>query len=1124
MQNTHAESYSDSILLANGENTDLMTSDNNIKTIKHTSDLLIAFKNNFDQKTQSHLQMMEEQGISLSNYKTDIKFLKKELDDVISSNKGLQNLLNNILEAVFEVSGINVIDYHEIPKYIKNFGNKHKEKMERTISDLTSQLHDARTKILGLKNNSSNIVAPENVLEVISDDKNREIRGLKRRIGQLFEENSTLKSKLDYSRTSKQKSQRKNNVDKKNNTDSSINRFDSSLDDVIPDITKRIFDDFQKKRLKKRHYVRDILEKDAHIASLEVRVGELLLKVEEAKKTLDIPESPFKEIEPELPDITQYHILESYDNLLKAKSDEILALFEQRKRLLQLVNVYEKTIEYTEKMLTQASYDNEKLNDRLDAAATEVDSVQMQVDRAIQNILDSILEFLPPEVSRKYDALRALPHSQHIIELFAMTRSELDAAKIRVNNPGFEETRLPHVTAQLENAVRFLKTMKGSQTVVPLLSDPEFRLDMNKQIENIRKTLEMFPDNHRRPSIFNTREADQHIKLFFDIAADKANESPIRELFALFSALVEINKMLTNRILEMEPQYSKTYNELAKLKQIYEDELDKQEEIRMEIMPILEYNSERQTGVDFYRLVWDLIFLESKLEASNEANSRDISVLKKNINQMEEEFGSKYNSRDKNYKNKIADLKKYKAHLQHINDDLRTTNRGLQENNEFLLADNIKLKSQNEMLLKNNKEFAYETKKLNMKIEKSRTYKANCKVLENKVMDLEDKISDLECRLSKGYDDIAALSLERNNLEKELFTVSSKKDAISKDNSDLKKQVDDLTLIIEQMLKSISKRSEILSDKIENRMKQMQIYIDESVQRYKLAEEMQAKFTNKQSEYQKVIAQLKSQNHISNVRLNDMEEHCKKVHESSEAHIQAEIIHAKQKLEIEKNEIKDFVICSCDRLIQLLQSTFKIKIQGNIDLWDIINIIEEQFNSIGAGELTRLSHEISECKARLNIGKDDSLFDAIVRLLNDYEDAKEQNKLLQDEKEVISFQKLEAEEEVNRLFVNKKMADEWEEWAKKLYMSQHDGAGTSNYRLGIENLVYSKGDPTMGRKMDILRTEKLIFTNNVIRSATGQYFDKFSPCSLRSLILVFMFVRRLRVYAKSATIFCQLNH
>ena len=646
------------------------------------------------------------------------------------------------------------------------------------------------------------------------------------------------------------------------------------------------------------------------------------------------------------------------------------------------------------------------------------------------------------------------------------------------------------ILGHLENALYFIRTLKNSPPdEESSLKDKELRKTINQQCKQIEDFL-----SENKPkavaSLFDNSNADEQLKTFFDfVDENEKTESPFRELYSLFTAVIEVNQMLFERNNELthETQKSKVRAEnLQKELDEENDNCDQKDKIINELLDQMEKTLEQRpknilTGYrDVCLIIKELMNELAKNKKEAESLNRKYKKAKKsndsNINQIHskekeiDELTEKCSRMQKQAEIQKAELEANISALKNKHQELSNKVDHHSQKTQKLKEQNQELQAQVEDLQKQNAE-------LNNKI--------------HDYMQNEDfttsTINGFESRVSKMKIKNANLKKKNNELESQLHKIVD----------DIKSQNDSLEKSYQDNLQQLTNENEEL--------------------RAKLDEEIAVNKRNKQSrnEYQTKFAKMKLNEVQRTTELNEAKKSLQMLEQQSNSKLDAQKIAYEEIIQKFKQYCDDCTLKLASILNEDIsqfqeekeddsnEQNEKSDQNKKLNLDKLIDSIEKKIHP-------NLIKDARETKSLLKLDKHDSIYETVKKLVKGL---MHKDKLIkgleQNNNELKNITKSLTAEELNY----------WKNWGNKLYCKINGDDEPKPYdsdkiRETIERVLDDIINPESNeRKLDILKTEKLIlskFDNSAIQRKSTEPVE-----SIRAITLTFMLVGRLQKFAQA---------
>lgn len=952
-----------------------------------------------------------------------------------------------------------------------------------------------------------------------------------------------------------------NKIEKMPEYENAMKLLQSDETDSISNTEKQI-NDLNKKKI--NHLKNEIKTKNEMISNLQATIDEMKSKYDTTKTELDYKTIQNAKLEQEIAkkkqDQSNHENLISeisknqtedlekvnktfdiFNEFIQNKDKQIVDLTNQRDSLITIVKQFETIESASEESLRRAILDNERLEMQLDELQLNYQQSLEESREIINQLFDNLSNTYDFEFSSDktpYENVVSLIEkltSQSNITTFkddfepivdiTSNHSEYESQPTTVNTVNSEKEKRMIVLGQFENAVRFIHSLANSSNKVISQFDFQDRTLILTQCVRMSKFIEEEIGDYNLPtisSLFDPLSVESNAKLFYkfvDGSEDALKQPPLRELYAMFLATLEVNFLLFNKM-----------NELTKIQNSLKDNQQKLQE-------------QRRSKEDSYREIYhgqcqklrDLAKVARSYTQLDESESDPFEILISLIESHKKLL--------KVHKNDLQSIKKLKSVI-------------------FSMTSNMISNSQNTTEINDNQSHKSETKLLYHHIKKLKSENETLKNDINHISSEKDKI------LIKSKSEIDRLKEQLNQSRVTYEELYSKYSQIEIENRSFEDEIVKLTQKIQEMEKQTQnhqKEKQEMNEKIE-RQKEAERKVKEKNKN--LAKRIQEIENSNQTKHQPE-KEIKPNNDIENLS-NQIQEKQEEI-----SHLQAELTSMKNEKMVLQMSMKKLMLqnkrnqCLIDQFtsqIQQRENQAKLKCEAQIYQSKLENekIIKDLKESITSG--IKKLHDILKDKFDIQVSEDKhtipDLTSILYRVINE-KHVQEINSLNLDSKvnAVDLIQQLRNEVDANRATIdqlshtneqletemeeifakNSKLSEcqidltNWISWARSIYRLVTEGqvapSSIPDLRCALEeSMLTAIGHRKMRRKLEILRTEKKVLITPSIRNTLNAIFEqssipnrKFQKTSflpkvpsVRPITLAFMFLRRLQQYGGCA--------
>lgn len=688
------------------------------------------------------------------------------------------------------------------------------------------------------------------------------------------------------------------------------------------------------------------------------------------------------------------------------------------------------------------------------------------------------------------------------------------------------------ILGHLENALYFIRTLSKSDYKENPIEDSELKQlieDQCKKIEEFLKINEptkvssIFGDNgsideqlkafynmtnkstKSKKRSNNSFEEDEEENLNEEDLIEVASLSPeVRSLFSLFTAAVEVNKILfdRNRILEREyKKFRKSNKEMKSQRDQMKNEIVSTEKAILEIKDKIEKN-----------LGHNVDSVDNGLDEFCEILAKTSDIIDIKDNETEK------------LKKSILKLKKSNSSL---SNQLKAK--------EKQIASLVKKLNE----AKFEKENAQ--KELNATIEKVKAEKENVKyVKEREVHPKEEEIDEVDRdeidfdqkederisltqQLQEAQEQNKILQNQLSNITKEMDNYQASSDFNVSNTSNYEAQVTSLKGKLKKLkiqkarnetqlqseLEENKKRNEQLENSYRNQLEQLNKELNTVRYQYIAQKELNQDAKAKQENNYMQLAKGKAIQKKLEAELKEAKESIKLTQQQNELKIKALKMSFEKMTNDTKKKISDITkkLTNAVNLNNNNNSEFTID-----DLQQIVDLIDEKYDF-------KVIKDAALAKEKLRIGKRQRLSYAVDKLhLRIMELEK---KVLSKENEKTSLQrkyekKLKEYNSVTQSVAYRE-ATEWKKWVESIYSKLNEGEvcpiNIMETKVAIERAIEENLRPvSFDRKLNILRNEKKILSIHDIRTVVESKY-KSPVTSLRPMMIMMLFLRKIECYA-----------
>lgn len=879
--------------------------------------------------------------------------------------------------------------------------------------------------------------------------------------------------------------------------------------------------DFEEFRIQMKSMTNRMHEKDLKLTELETTIRELKfeqdeindecrkLKIEKQQLLLELKQKSNQLNE----DSSIQQALSIFEDIIKDQNITISQLSHRQQVLLNLIHAYDEASQDFEQSMQQISKDNNQLANENASMNRELSESKNAISE-VQELSNQIQDIVPNELINQINDFDDLSPQEQIIELVTKMNDKASSTQTeelsQSTSQHSETSRELVLLGHLENAIKFIRTLSGGakSSKSNSLLDNETQTLILTQCARIGKFIEENTYSQDFPhitSIFDPSETKNQLQLFFDfIDENEVDNTPIRELYALFNAVIETNRLLFEKNQELIHQASesaanKLQNENETLKELLNQQNAMIEDASERLNDFIE-----EPAQDFFSNLE--IFIERYLDLNEriEASHQEIDNLKKEIQEQakpQKEIGK--DPQVPQLQTKIRQQQKLIRELQNQIQEEKDSQNKFREDASSHLDDAI-------ASLQKAQEEQHEMEQLKAKINKLQIYKQQAAKLSNQVKKLNSQIHQLE--MEKETVEAQKGRIEESNYQflDQIDDLKRANSRLQDKNSALSSQVKELKVNNEQVLQSIKKRNEELSHRYDKRLKDMETEIYQAQNRLVELQGNIVQLKNEKTEQQITIAKMKLQERSQNIKLSQIEEQNKRKIESIENQKQAQTLALKAAFDNDYQALQDEFQDAAINLREVIEKGFDIDFEEQLSVQNLVfalsNLIDQQNDILQDALSTR---------RKFDIKSEASLNEIMSDLQMQNKDLSQNLSRAKQELETIIEQLELIKKENEELTTTNQIQGEWVNWSKIMYrqitMGQSPPYSPKDIKFALEEgLIASIGHRTLLRRLQLLRVQKRIFLCH--EPSTLEYNDE-QVNSIRPLALVLLFTRRLQTYS-----------
>ena len=773
-------------------------------------------------------------------------------------------------------------------------------------------------------------------------------------------------------------------------------------------------------------------------------------------------------------------VISFFEKAMNNLSESLNPIAEQRNELLKLCSSYQQYLDIADKEI-------ERLQNELNNEVEKNENNSKEIEELYEELAEIVPDYCQDENEQ------STPREKIVALVQNLADQSSSYSTVVSEKDGDQGQILGH----LENALYFIRTLKTAKSDAENpVKDQELRNLIDDQCEKIEEFLkEHKPD--AVTSIFSDSNMEEQLKTFYQLVDENdKNESPIRELYALFTAAVEVNKMLFERNNDLDEEFQNIRTQAQEIQDLLNEqnnESEKKDYILEELLDKMEKTLEQrpENVISGYEDVCSII---DELMSEMSKKDKEMKTLKQKCDKLqkfEDTYSSQTQTKDKQIAELVNKLNETKYNAEVKQNELQTR---LEEAHGYMVEHG----HDHELLEKAN----HRIEKLKQRVHDYEEIQAQLRDSQEQNLVLKNEVSRMtrQVEMYQQSEELTASTL--SGYENRVSSMKGKLGQLKKKNEELEEK-------IRTSIEDMKKQNESLEETYKKTVQQMNDENDDL--RAKLAEEKEANKQGKKSldEYQSKIAKMKLDELQRTTELNETKNSLKISEQQLNAKLEAQKIVYTTQIEKEK--------AHCAECAKRLSIIIGEKKSASTDIDEVIGRVEVKYN-------TRHMNDAYKTRELLKLKDEDSLYKIISKLTK---------VLYQKEGKVKDLEENQKELEKNLEQANQIAASTtaeqlamWKKWANKLYRRLNNGEmnpiNPEKTRESIEKAIDNLVKPQIvERKFTILQKQKNIYQANDKKAMKEK--GKKPIDSIRAVTLSFMFLGRLQKFSQNVPLPYKMN-
>lgn len=936
-----------------------------------------------------------------------------------------------------------------------------------------TNVDDAIAKIDGLfdavsSKAETNIMSIDDLLSFIDDLIKRDHES-KTLIERTEKENQRLANLLDEARVKDLELENEQLRRKLSQDSSSSTEIISRLNDAKDDVDTQI----------------KLAQYESHIAELELEIKELKSR-ERTQMDKTITETKTEKGFDNIDAIEK--AIDMFELFSNTQTDVIQLQSSQKDALAAAVDKLTACLTAAESVIKELSEEREELISQVEATEKEFEEQRQRNADRLQTLSERVCELLPPEITPMVGQI-----DEQIVKA---VRDLVDKIESDTGSKSSQrDKREMALLAQLDKAVCFARAFATSKLELDRSTFSEFeRSRMITEIARIQNFIgsEALELPHSA-SLFRDDTPEEQLKILNDfISRDAVFTTPIREIYALFALVVDVNAILFKKNKELSERYGSKLAHLEEVNGELQKTVDANNE-KLECCAVLLREITGDEEQDLVALAYNVVKEFNQLATDSKENAKSIQSLTTTLDHLEGKQGKPKMSKVK------AKLQKYK--------ELLIAER--QEREE--LAEEAKKKI-NEVIAQLKESEARwaecDVEKISTKI---RAYKACCKKQARVVNRLEDENKKLKEENAVVKSENEKLVSANKRLEEQITEAKTELSSQTEKYLRLKSKTEEMGRENSAIIQSIREKNEEVQRRYGKRMEELETMVEkkneELVRAVSERNESKAMLVEVKAE----AAKLRLSEKMLTIKLNRLSEQAQLQTQTLEGRMSAKLASLKAEYDSKIKELQSEIQKSTDTLVDVIEDTFGVHMRAEAKaslestMYELSDLLAQNFVK-----------DSLDTRKNLNM-KDNESLSMIIDGYN-YQIA-ERDQKIQDLQEAFAKQKKKASDFESRY---KEMDDivreyhEWMQWGTSLFLVLKNVSPPSPDLMRFdleESVLASLGHRDIMRRLETLRTEKKFLLSR--NGPLARVRSTRSQPTLRAMIAVSVCLKRLLTFNRS---------
>ena len=859
-------------------------------------------------------------------------------------------------------------------------------------------------------------------------------------------------------------------------------------------------------------------EKDVKINQLQLDLENM--KTDYEKRILELQDELRKSQEAPKPEVKRDDIQETakvFEDLVIAQEQQIQELNDEKLKLLNVLHKYQEYTDVAEKKLNEISSLQASSSQQNDSLQQELNKLKEEQ----QTLMDEIEQEMPEDTKDALgekdnlhdyalNAIRVL--NNKVVEISQLTDACSVASIHDIATVPAE--KYSELISHLEDAVKFIRNIISSsgatngEEVRAILMSQCARIGNFIDTNILELGIQKIPQQY---SIFDPHAFDgpeKQLAEFYKFASeDDLKSSPVRELYAVFQGIADVNLLLLEHIEKLKKQLQETVSNT-----ISPDIFKK---LQNENFDLLQWRAQNEDRIETMEKIMRL------MAHKDDNEPLDLASIFEEAQNHEAQLQGEIDNLQKQYDNIVSSFDEFKTTA---NEAIDSLTKSLAETREALEQETTAHETESKALTKQNAALEKQLKNLQEEYSKVKTdisaqlkdKTRKCKQLGHAQKETRKILDSIQLKMNKAMETNEDLSHELAKLQEVSRLQKEKLDAMAEVEKKLRDSRDNLKIrllkaqkINEEVLQGATSKNEIITARVTNAIENAKADADEA---RKEAENLQAQLnaaTEQINQLQREISMSRVHEKAMALKLSSMNQkvQTEKAILDKKANALEQALRVNQQHQINQSELS---VENCrNNLIQLLE-----KEDEGESIEDLVSLLKNKFTTYSSEK--KILADAIQTRKELGIKTSQTLYDFLQKAREEKEHVLSQMDECRDQCAEMQHTVDKTNEKITEMSKYVTLNDDWVNWSKRMECeiagdSITDGTPNATRTVLEEAILLGKGNRAALNRLSILRDEKKILqkNGNILKRSNKE-------TSFTSLVTVINFAHRIQALSGCA--------